>query len=87
MSRLERDLSTSPHRGNSVPATSPESGPMIRRALGRIPHVCVVGAGVAGLKCADILLQHGVKVTILEGRNRVGGRLCQSKELGHLVDL
>ncbi|KAF2250840.1 FAD/NAD(P)-binding domain-containing protein [Trematosphaeria pertusa] len=60
---------------------------MLRRAAGRIPHVCVVGAGVAGLRCADVLLQHGVRVTILEGRDRVGGRLCQSSALGHMVDL
>ncbi|KAF1849329.1 FAD/NAD(P)-binding domain-containing protein [Cucurbitaria berberidis CBS 394.84] len=60
---------------------------MIRRAAGKVPHVCVVGAGVAGLRCADVLLQHGAKVTILEGRDRVGGRLCQSNALGHLVDL
>lgn len=59
----------------------------IRRAAGRIPHVCIVGAGVAGMRCADILLQHGAKVTIFEGRNRVGGRLCQSNALGHTVDL
>jgi predicted NAD/FAD-dependent oxidoreductase len=64
-----------------------DEGDMIRRAAGKIPHVCVVGAGVAGLRCADLLLQKGVKVTILEGRNRVGGRLCQSKALGHTVDL
>jgi predicted NAD/FAD-dependent oxidoreductase len=64
-----------------------DEGDMIRRAAGKIPHVCVVGAGVAGLRCADLLLQKGVKVTILEGRNRVGGRLCQSKVLGHAVDL
>lgn len=49
--------------------------PMIRRTVGKIPHVCVVGAGVAGLRCANILLQHGAKVTILEGRDRVGGRV------------
>lgn len=48
---------------------------MIRRAAGKIPHVCVIGAGVAGLRCADVLLKQGVKVTILEGRNRVGGRV------------
>jgi phytoene dehydrogenase-like protein len=48
---------------------------MIRRAVGKIPHICVVGAGVAGLRCAGILLQHGAKVTILEGRDRVGGRV------------
>ena len=51
---------------------------MIRRAAGKVPHVCVVGAGVAGLRCADVLLQHGVKVTILEGRDRVGGRVRSS---------
>ncbi|KAF2462186.1 hypothetical protein BDY21DRAFT_8963 [Lineolata rhizophorae] len=62
---------------------------MLPRALARntIPHVCVIGAGTAGLRCADVLLQHGVKVTILEGRNRVGGRLCQSLINGRLVDL
>ncbi|KAF2122773.1 hypothetical protein BDV96DRAFT_482125 [Lophiotrema nucula] len=60
---------------------------MISRVIGRIPHVGIVGAGVAGLRCADVLLQHGVKVTILEGRNRVGGRFCQSDALGHKVDL
>ena len=39
------------------------------------PHVCVVGAGVAGLRCAKVLLDCGVKVTILEARDRVGGRV------------
>jgi NADPH-dependent 2,4-dienoyl-CoA reductase/sulfur reductase-like enzyme len=53
---------------------------MIRRAVGKIPHVCIVGAGVAGLRCADILLQHGAKVTILEGRDRVGGRVCLPRD-------
>ncbi|KAH8724074.1 hypothetical protein GQ44DRAFT_618927 [Phaeosphaeriaceae sp. PMI808] len=60
---------------------------MIRRAAGKVPHVCIVGAGVAGMRCADVLLQRGAKVTILEGRDRVGGRLCQSNALGHMVDL
>ncbi|RSM09521.1 hypothetical protein CEP52_004033 [Fusarium oligoseptatum] len=41
------------------------------------PHVAVVGAGLAGLRCADILLQHGFRVTVIEARNRVGGRLHQ----------
>jgi NADPH-dependent 2,4-dienoyl-CoA reductase/sulfur reductase-like enzyme len=58
--------------------------PMIRRAAGKIPHVCVVGAGVAGLRCADVLLQHGAKVTILEGRDRVGGRVCLTPFLNGL---
>ncbi|KAI1772310.1 FAD/NAD(P)-binding domain-containing protein [Hypoxylon cercidicola] len=51
------------------------------------PHVGIVGAGISGLRCADILLSHGFRVTILEARNRIGGRICQSNELGYTVDI
>ncbi|KAF4637567.1 hypothetical protein G7Y89_g515 [Cudoniella acicularis] len=54
----------------------------------RKPRIGVVGAGIAGLRCADILLQHGFHVTILEARNRLGGRTQQATlSTGHLVDL
>ena len=47
-----------------------------------------MGAGVSGLRCADILLQNGFEVTILEGRDRIGGRTHQATlPSGHLVDL
>lgn len=49
--------------------------------------VGIVGAGFAGLRCADVLLKRGVKVTIFEARNRVGGRVGQSWKLGKAVDL
>ncbi|OTB14601.1 hypothetical protein K445DRAFT_62583 [Daldinia sp. EC12] len=52
-----------------------------------MPHVGIVGAGASGLRCADILLSHGFKVTILEARDRIGGRICQSDELGYTVDI
>ena len=51
---------------------------MLRSAMAattRRLHVGVVGAGFAGLRCADVLLQHGHKVTIFEARNRIGGRV------------
>jgi len=42
------------------------------------PHIGIVGAGISGLRCADILLQQGFQVTMLEARNRIGGRVCHS---------
>lgn len=44
--------------------------------MAKLPHVCVIGAGFAGLRCAEILSEAGITVTILEGRDRIGGRVC-----------
>ncbi len=41
----------------------------------RMTEVVVVGAGVAGLACAQTLCEAGVRVTILEARSRFGGRI------------
>ncbi|KAI1081340.1 FAD/NAD(P)-binding domain-containing protein [Whalleya microplaca] len=70
---------------------NPTSAPMIgarrARSTGRKPHIGVVGAGFAGLRCTDVLLKHGFEVTLLEGRNRLGGRVHQSTlPSGHIVD-
>lgn len=37
--------------------------------------VVVVGAGISGLRAASVLQRHGVDVVILEGRDRIGGRI------------
>ncbi|KAJ6093194.1 Amine oxidase [Penicillium sp. IBT 16267x] len=51
------------------------------------PHVGIIGAGFAGLRCADILIQNGARVTILEARDRIGGRVYQDELEGHVVDM
>lgn len=81
MSRIKTDLQ---HRG-----THSDECDMLRTAVAKSRQISVgiVGAGFAGLRCADVLLRHGFKVTILEARNRLGGRVAQSNHLGHLVDL
>lgn len=78
MSRMKNDLLTSPH---NTPINGHKSE-MIRRILpkGRVPHICVVGAGMSGLRCAEVLTQSGMKVTILEARDRIGGRVSGRRE-------
>lgn len=58
------------------------------KELGRArPHVAVVGAGVAGLAAALFLGESGeVDVTVLEGADRVGGKLRVSDVAGVPVD-
>ena len=45
------------------------------------PRVVVVGAGFAGLAAAYKLARAGAQVTVLEGRNRVGGRVLSFQDL------
>eukprot|EP00027_Filamoeba_sp_ATCC50430_P014512 CAMPEP_0168573144 /NCGR_PEP_ID=MMETSP0413-20121227/18362_1 /TAXON_ID=136452 /ORGANISM="Filamoeba nolandi, Strain NC-AS-23-1" /LENGTH=489 /DNA_ID=CAMNT_0008606343 /DNA_START=583 /DNA_END=2049 /DNA_ORIENTATION=- len=49
--------------------------------------VIVIGAGMAGLSAALELLSQGVDVIVLEGRNRIGGRITKSNTFEVPIDL
>jgi heterodisulfide reductase subunit A-like polyferredoxin len=85
MSRIQDDLNQRSGKDRSQHGSTD----MLRAALAqqRQINVGIVGAGFAGLRCADVLLRYGIKVTIIEARNRLGGRVAQSTHLGHPVDL
>ena len=53
----------------------------------RPARVIVVGAGMAGLVAARLLHDSGFVVTVLEARNRLGGRTWTDDSLGAPLDL
>ena len=60
-----------------------------RADVGAAPHrlpttrsdVIVIGAGLSGLNAALLLEEQGLKVTVLEGRDRIGGRLLTLQDV------
>ncbi|MFI9201870.1 protoporphyrinogen oxidase [Streptomyces sp. NPDC053048] len=50
-------------------------------------HVVVIGGGIAGLAAAHRLLEGGARVTLLEGSDRLGGKLHAGEIAGMPVDL
>jgi polyamine oxidase len=55
--------------------------------LGSSKKVIIVGAGIAGVAAARKLKDAGFEVTILEARNRTGGRIHTNNDLGYNVEL
>lgn len=50
-------------------------------------HVVVIGAGIGGLAAAHRLLDRGMRVTVVEASDRVGGKLLPGEIAGARVDL
>lgn len=51
------------------------------------PQILILGAGISGLSAARILTDRGLKVTIVEARDRAGGRIHTNHDLGTPVDM
>ncbi|MGY4649354.1 FAD-dependent oxidoreductase [Mycobacterium sp. URHB0021] len=50
-------------------------------------HVVVIGVGMAGLAAARRLSDGGMRVTVIEARERIGGRVWTDTSLGVPIDL
>jgi oxygen-dependent protoporphyrinogen oxidase len=50
------------------------------------PHVVIIGGGIAGLAAAFFLRDEPVRVTLLEGSPRIGGKLSASDVAGVAMD-
>ncbi|MEL7028320.1 MAG: FAD-dependent oxidoreductase [Pseudomonadota bacterium] len=77
-----------PHRNSTVHAAH-ESG--LRTAdfvlESEAERIGVVGAGMSGLTAAHKLSQNGRQVTVIEARDRIGGRVWTDDRLGSPLDL
>ena len=49
--------------------------------------IVIIGAGAAGLAAGSLLTKHGFDVTVLEARNRIGGRMHTDYSFGIPFDL
>ncbi|MEL7090619.1 MAG: FAD-dependent oxidoreductase [Pseudomonadota bacterium] len=74
---------------NSTVHAAYESGLLAAEAIAatRPQTIGIIGAGMSGLAAADALVRQGFDVTVLEGRDRVGGRILTDTSLGAALDL
>ncbi|MEU8708804.1 protoporphyrinogen oxidase [Streptomyces sp. NPDC048565] len=59
----------------------------LQRDTTRTGHAVVIGGGIAGLAAAHRLLASGIRVTLLEATERLGGKLMTGEIAGTRVDL
>jgi heterodisulfide reductase subunit A-like polyferredoxin len=87
VSWMEQDLLDCSRDFKSSFKHTPSNSHLPSRNNKKKPRVCIVGAGLAGLRCAEILIEDGVEVTILEARDRLGGRVsCNGRNVGHIAN-
>jgi protoporphyrinogen/coproporphyrinogen III oxidase len=72
-----------PPRGNGAQAPA---GRPVQPDAASMPHVAIVGGGIAGLAAAFFMRDAPVRVTVFEGSPRIGGKLSVSEVAGVAVD-
>lgn len=77
-----------PDYGSTVHAAY-ESAEYAMAAIEETDHedIAVIGAGIAGLRVAQLLGDEGYDVTLYEARDRIGGRLWTDRSLGLPLDM
>ncbi|KAI9162091.1 hypothetical protein LWI28_023733 [Acer negundo] len=60
---------------------------LIERQKSSLPSVIVIGGGISGLAAARVLYDASFKVTLLESRDRLGGRIHTDYSFGCPVDM
>jgi len=85
------DLSRFKPATKRKPQPAAVEGALTQRTGGAAPsvpvHIVIVGSGLSGLACARGLRDAGFHVTILEGRNRIGGRIYTGRSYDTRIDL
>jgi renalase len=51
-----------------------------------VPDIAVIGAGVAGLACAERLAEHGLQVHVFDKGRQPGGRVASRQRLGIVLE-
>ncbi|KAJ5619294.1 hypothetical protein N7510_003278 [Penicillium lagena] len=66
----------------SSPTVMPAPEPQPLQEEKKKKRIIVIGAGISGLRAASTLQRHGVDVVVLEARDRIGGRICTTRNGG-----
>lgn len=76
----EATATTMPNTLEGARSSGVRAAGEVVRAASPADRVAVIGAGIAGASCARVLAAAGLEVLVIEGRNRVGGRIRTERD-------